>query len=130
MKYWLVAVFALLSMRTFAQEEAIESDPDCLKFKEGTFTFEEYPHNTLIVTRTKSKQVEHETFEDLKLKFKVKWIDECTYILTYLGANKVYPGSKKGDTMTIKIVKTEGNKYWYEAEHKGEMIPGEMIKIE
>lgn len=60
---------------------ACAQQSDCKRFKNGKFKQEDSTGEVWMVERKGSKQIEYNDFYKMKLRFKVKWKDECTYTL-------------------------------------------------
>jgi len=54
---------------------------DCKRFKNGNFKQEDSTGEVWRVETKGSKQIEYNDFYKMKLRFKVKWKDDCTYTL-------------------------------------------------
>lgn len=111
MKYWMITLTLILSTGVFAQ------DLDCKKFKYGTFEMKiQGPDNRYFTIKRKGKtQTELESNTNLKVKFKVNWIDQCTYTLIYEKTLKEGNGEKipfsKDNIVTVKIIETYTHSY-------------------
>jgi hypothetical protein len=62
---------------------------------------------------------------------KCKWINDCTYINTFIESKDPSIGKifKKGDTLTLEIINIEGNEISYEGEFKGTKFTYKTVKI-
>lgn len=89
------------------------TDVDCTSIKTGKFKLSNDPSGTTMITRTVDEQIEENKDLGLKIRYKVKWIDDCTY---QLFEAKIRQGDKsfigqKSDTLTVNI--TEVNTSYY-----------------
>lgn len=75
MRVFITLVLLGCSMMTWAQQA------DCKRFKNGKFKQEDSTGEVWMVERKGSKQTEYNDFYKMKLRFRVKWKDECTYTL-------------------------------------------------
>ncbi len=87
-----------------------------------------------IIERKGSKQIEYGEGSGLKLKFKVKWIDDCTYTLEL---KKVLENQKKielpeGMILTVEIIETKEKSYIQKSSSNlyDMVLKSELIKIE
>ncbi|UZR95273.1 hypothetical protein [Chondrinema litorale] len=82
----------------------LQTEPVCTDIKTGTFKISNQETGTHIITRTKNKQVEEHLERNVKVRYKVNWLDNCTY---QLYDRKVLKGDKygdsKNDTLTVNI---------------------------
>lgn len=79
---------------------------DCAVFKTGKFYVKDGEGNKVegyVITRTKTKQIEHAP-NGVMLKSKVVWTSDCTYQLIHL-KSKNYP-LPKGTVTNVKIIRT------------------------
>jgi hypothetical protein len=63
---------------------------------------------------------------------KCKWINECTYINTFVeskdpSAQKLF---KKGDSLTLQIINIEGNIVSFEGDFKGNKFSYKVVKVQ
>lgn len=91
----------------------LHAQPDCAAYKNGTFLLVDKEHGNSIIERKGSKQVEYGEGSQLKLSFKVRWVDACTYTLEL---NKVLENPKgitlpDGMILTVQILETTVNSY-------------------
>lgn len=91
----------------------INMSNDCSNIKTGKFKLIDQESGITIITRTANEQIEINENLNVKIRYKVNWINECTY---QLFDAKVYKGDdyfqgQKSDTMTVSI--TEVNTDYY-----------------
>lgn len=107
MKNLLVAAFLLFTSSAFAQQM------DCEKFKNGKFMIPDDGLGASYIERNGDRQVEYGEGSGLKLAFKVKWVNECTYILT-LSEVLENPNEIElviGETLKVEIIETKASSY-------------------
>lgn len=128
MKQLILLAFLTLSTATFGQTK------DCRDFKNGKFKITDPIAGNSIVERKGSKQIEYGEDSELKIEFKVKWLDECTYKLQVKkileNPNNVLLPSDM--VLTVEIIETTENSYrqistsnLYEG-----VVESEMVRIE
>lgn len=107
MKYLLLGFFLCISFTVFGQEM------DCKKFKNGTFKLEDAQVGNSLIERKGSKQIETAEGGLVKFKFKVKWLNECTYTLE-LKKVLAYPKDAppvEDFILTVEIIEVKENSY-------------------
>ncbi|WP_298144058.1 hypothetical protein [Flavobacterium sp.] len=107
---------------------------ECKKFRNGKFKIVDEEVGNSIITRKGSKQIEFGEESGLKLEFKVKWIDDCTYTLEL---KKVLENPNNiefpvGMILTVEIIETKENSYVQKSTSNlfDLVFEGELIKIE
>ncbi len=89
------------------------SQSDCTKFKTGIFHNIDNGTITTKIERTDSTQIEYHGEKIIKLM--VKWIDECSYRLTFLEGNDAWWESRGRNFPTpdliVRITNINGNFY-------------------
>ncbi len=86
---------------------------DCSSVKTGKFKLDSQKSGTTIITRTSTEQIEVNKDLNVKVRYKVKWIDDCTYQLFQAKihqGNKYFEGNK-GDTLPIRIIEINQDYY-------------------
>lgn len=84
------------SLLLFAQ------NPDCSKVKTGNFKIFNPGIGLVEITRTKKTQTEVSKVDGYKGKFKVRWIDECTYVL--YDKKTIRKGNNQKDVSTGDVI--------------------------
>ncbi|MEP5339450.1 MAG: hypothetical protein ABJL44_14360 [Algibacter sp.] len=98
---------------------------NCVDFKTGKFEVVDTSLNHhIIFERNKDFQIEKNQNSGAVTKCKVKWINNCTYVLTYLETEEKQAQEFIGKTLTVTITKIEGVKYYFDA-----FLNGNEIKI-
>lgn len=110
-------IFILIGLFCNAQE------PGCNDFKEGTFYIpgEKGKPNSLEIIRENNTQMEFSAEEEAKAPefINLKWIDDCTYIMTYEEADaetdeqKCFINDNNG--ILVEKIKIEGNCMTYKS---------------
>src|SRR5450432_253091 len=78
--------------------------PNCHNFRTGKFTYKEEPFNSVIITRTKRKQVEYDTRTGFKIKLKIRWTGDCEYELIQKWSNSKVAKRNKGLVITVQMI--------------------------
>lgn len=107
MKYILsIIIFITCSLSIHAQ------DSPCLqKMRFGTFEYLNKHEGTTIV-RKRNKHIEYSNSGKSKLKLKIEWLNDSTYVLTHKKAVNNSGCLEKGTQIIVKIVSCDGNKYF------------------
>lgn len=94
---------------TVCVQPAFAQTPECYKFKEGKFKIADPNAGGIFITERKGNY-QTESNEGLKttLKFRITWLDDCTYILkleTIIRNENKLP-IPKGISVSVKILST------------------------
>ena len=123
---FLLFFFSLFAAQAFCQA------PECYRFKEGKFKIVDASAGGItVIDRRGNYQVENNEGMKVTLKFKVTWIDDCTYTLkldTILrNENKI--ALPTDIILKVKILATTNNSYTqesssnlYDAVYKSEVV--------
>lgn len=116
--------------------------PDCKEFKTGLYrnVENETGNGTEIeIKRTKKFQLEKIPYDGkmIRIKLKITWLNDCTYVLTNHKSNKVAKDilgitTIKNFVLTTTITETESNYYFFEAKSKHNkdlVVKGKMLKL-
>jgi len=103
----LIGILVCISTITYGQEM------DCKKFKNGKFKIIDSEVGNSIIDRKGSKQIEYGERSKLKLEFRIKWLNDCSYTLEL---KKVIENPKnirlpEGMILTIEILEIKENSY-------------------
>ena len=104
MKTSFIILFMLLSTSVYSQKTV------CDQVKTGVFKLTTEISGTTIIRRNKKFQIETNKYYNYKAKFKVLWIDDCTYQLyreKFQKGPSYLKGNKK-DVLTVKILSIKG----------------------
>ena len=108
---------------------------DCFKFKDGKFKINDTNLGGIyVIERTGKFQVENIAGLKLTLRFKVAWLNDCTYALkldTILRNENNLPFPKEM-IVKVKIIKTTKNSYFQETTNNlnSAVNKSEVIKIQ
>lgn len=107
---------------------------ECKQYKNGKFKIVDPEVGNSIITRKWSKQIEYGERSKLKLEFKVKWVNDCTYTLEL---KKVLENPNEielpeGMILTIEIIETKENSYIQRSTSNlyDMVLESELFKIE
>jgi hypothetical protein len=93
---------------------------DCKQFKTGKFTLTERDKaGKYIVERDHSFQTETDVVKGVTIKFKVTWINDCTYQLNTIEGQDEAMNSYRGKTLTVRILETYTDGYKFEVRMEG-----------
>lgn len=93
---------------------------DCKQFKTGKFTLTEREKaGTYIVERDHAFQIETDVVKGVIIKFKVTWINDCTYQLNIIEGQDESMTSYRGKTLTVRILETYTDGYKFEVRMEG-----------
>lgn len=96
-------VFLILPFSSFSQDS-------CRQFATGIFTVQ--GENYIKIKRTCKYQYENNTSNNIRSKYRIEWLDDCTYKLTMIRTtNKIK--ELIGVSMIHKIIKSDDNSYTY-----------------
>lgn len=128
MKNLIVFVLICFSTVTFGQTN------ECKKFKNGKFKIVDGEVGNSFISRKGSKQIEYGEASKLKLEFKVKWLNDCTYTLEL---KKVLENPNKidlpeGMVLTVEIIETKEKSYIQKSTSNlyDMVLESELLKIE
>ena len=127
MKYLFLLWSLAVSAVSFGQTK------NCRDFREGKFKIVDTKQGTTtIIERKGSTQVEYQPGSPVKILAKVKWLDDCTYVLI---PKMMMDGRAKTRlpklVMTVQITETKSNSYIFRASIKNmEPLEQEMLRIE
>jgi len=86
---------------------------ECENFKNGKFKIIDTETGNFIIERKGSKQIEYGEESKLKIEFKVKWLNDCTYTLELKkvleNPNNIQLPEKM--ILTVKIIETKEKSY-------------------
>ncbi len=107
MRVLIILLFFSWSLMGLAQQQ------DCKRFKNGKFKQTNSTGDVWIIERKGSKQIEYSDFYNVRLRFKIKWIDDCTYTMKLRKVlenpdNVLLP---EGMNATVQITETKNKSY-------------------
>lgn len=109
MKILLLLTTTFIALTTFSQQ----TTKACSRFKTGKFSYQDSAGIVTTITRTTGRQIEVNTKTGVLTKSKISWLGECEYKLTQIWANRKAARKNNRRSLTIQIVKTNGNQYEY-----------------
>jgi hypothetical protein len=134
MKKNIIALLLFLSVFVFSNK-AFAQTPECYKFKEGKFKIiDANAGGITVIERKGGYQIENNEGMKATLKFRVTWLDDCTYTLK-LGTilrneNKIpFPTDM---ILKVKILATSKNFYTQESSSNlySTVYKSEVVKIQ
>ena len=99
-----------LAIFAFTQSNYAQSKKELKALRKGVFAYEGR-NDGYIVKRTGSKQIETSADGTQKLILKIRWLDDRTYVLTFIKEINLPGCLKPGDTITTSI--TECDEFGY-----------------
>ena len=122
-----ILVLSSVSIKSFSQKT------DCQKFKNGTFEFIGKDSTVeYIIIRKGDLQKEQVFGEKTYYTFNVKWIDDCTYVLTMTKkTSKILSDIPSDMAITVHIISTTGDSYIQNSSsnYSKDILKGKMRKI-
>ena len=95
---------------------------DCSKYKTGTFSYHFKSEDKILyftLTRSDSTQIEKNEQNGNISKFRINWIDNCTYELRYLGETNILSQEilelKKNMVLRTTIIESGKNYYLFKS---------------
>ena len=121
MKYVIVVILFLLIGCT-----SLKNNSDCDRFRLGTFYNKSEIDNAIDtkITRTEEYQIEEYYQTGAVCKFKVKWIDQCSYKLIFDSGNTACNKTGEIKDVIVRIIETKVDSYIVEG-----WVEGSSLKI-
>lgn len=127
LRYLVFVFFCFCILSGFSQQL------NCTSYKNGKFYIEDAEVGRSIIERKGSVQYEYTGEGATKLKFKVKWINECSYTLTLVSVEENGAKKRVKDTpiVTVQIIETTENSCTISvsSEQSPVVLQTEMIRI-
>jgi len=102
---------SLVSVSEMYSQSTEKDELKCLKsLRKGTFKYVEENEEYMIV-RTRKRQIEMSLDGKSQLILKIKWLDERTYVLTFVKEINMTGCLRRHDTITTKIESCSGDTY-------------------
>ena len=118
-KYYLPILFALLFQST-----------DCKKLFPGKWKYRNLSVQEAYVVRTLTKQYEFVENGKYYYEFKIRWLSNCKYELTYLGTTSPKPAlANINETLTVEILGIDSEYMKYRTIFRDILDVSEMEKI-
>lgn len=118
MKSVLLPILLLLTSSTFSQDK----ECDCSKYKTGTFILDNTDGTFSKIERNATTQ--KETMGKFKTINKIKWINDCSYIIIN---DKAKGNAKKVNIGDLLLTIVETGEHHYVATIKADFIPQALV---
>ncbi|MEZ4936889.1 MAG: hypothetical protein R2799_04780 [Crocinitomicaceae bacterium] len=115
---WIIAFTLGIMVQAYSQSG------DCTIFRNGKFKIESEVSGTSYIERKGNKQIETDVRSQMKIELKVKWIDECTYILSFGRVLKNPENTTFPEDFVIKVAIVEVHNNYYVQESTSEFFDG------
>ena len=120
----LVLIISLIPFVSYSQN-------NCKKYFRGKWKYKDAPKDSLYVFRTFEKQREYTKNGKYHYDFKIRWLTDCEYELTYVGTTSPHPAVIKiGETLNIKIIKIDNVQMTYKTVFRDLQEEAEMERVE
>lgn len=117
--YLIPVLFTLLSQTS-----------DCKKLFPGKWKYKNVTVEEMYVVRTLDKQFEYVENGKYYYEFKIKWLSNCKYELTYIGTTSPTPSvAKPNETCTVEIIGIDNEYMKYRTIFRDQLDVSEMEKI-
>ena len=112
--------------------EKLHTEDNCNLAHIGKFKYTNNPDASAYIIRKGNKHTEHYREDKYFTEFKIIWLSECNYELTFIKSNdsEILKFLKEGDTLTVEISNVSEKGYNYKANLKGNISEGSHLKIE
>jgi hypothetical protein len=127
MKTVFIISFLLLVTYIFAQAQV--KTPDCSVLKNGTFKYMDLPDSTAFIVIKGSEHDEFFQHNKYYIKSKLKWVDDCSYIMTMTEITVPDFPFKQGDMMSVQVDSVENGIIYYTSNVQGQSWPERMNLI-
>jgi hypothetical protein len=126
LKLVLTTIFILSAISSFSQ---VNSKSDCSSFRNGKFKYLDAADTSAYIVMAGDKQVEYSMQDKYIIESDVKWISDCTYMMTMTRITIPSFPFKPGDKMKVDITKIEGDIIYYTSTVKGESWQGRFKRL-
>lgn len=128
MRSCFIGILLLFSASAFGQKLA------CENFRDGKFEIVDPAIGKSTIERKGSYQLEYGEASELKLEFKVEWLNECTYTLELENVleNPAGIDLPEGMILRVEIIETKENSYIQKTSSNfyDMVLESEMFRIE
>jgi hypothetical protein len=100
----------LVTILACTQTSYAQTKKELKALRKGVFTYEGM-YGGSIITRTGSKQIETSADGKQKLILKIRWLDDKTYVLTFIKEINMPGCMRSGDTITTSIIEWDDKGY-------------------
>ena len=109
---------------------AFTQTSDCKKLFPGKWKYRNYSTEEAFVVRTLDKQYEYVENGKYYYEFKIKWLSNCKYELTYIGTNSPKPSvANVNETCTVEIIGIDSEYMKYRTIFRDQLDVSEMDKV-
>lgn len=101
----------------------VNAQPDaaaCAGFKKGNFAYRNESPDIIYIKRTATRQEEANKTKGIVTKFKIKWLDDCSYEIKQVWSNSKKLRKQNGTTTKVIITSTTTDSYQYTCACKNE----------
>lgn len=104
---------------------------NCKKNFPGKWKYDDYSTSTIHVVRTKDKQFEYTQNGKYFYEYDIKWLEDCTYQMTFLTTSDPNPAiAREGDKLIVEIISIDKNILEYSTTFDGKLDTGTMTRID
>jgi hypothetical protein len=129
MKKLLLVFILMQTLNLQSKSQSIYSGrKEIANFKEGIFRYEESPYNNTKVTRTKNYQEEDHQSTKVKVRFKIDWVSDFEYHLTFDKVSDKTGNCLIGKVIKVKILEANENSWKIYTEFEGKFSTFTMTK--
>jgi hypothetical protein len=125
LKTILTAALSLAAIAAFSQS----GTTDCSFFQHGKFKYIGADDSTSYIVMNGSKQTEYSKKNDYIIESSVRWITDCSYIMTMTKITIPNFPYHPGDQMKVDITKVEGDIIYYTSTVNGNSWEGKFKKL-
>lgn len=115
MKKILFVIFILTATIGYGQDSSA-----CLSFRKGNFAYRNDSSDIIYIKRTATKQEETNKKKGITTKFKIKWIDACSYEIKQVWSNSKKLRKQNGAVTKVMITSTTKDSYEFTCACKNE----------
>lgn len=103
---------------------------DCKKLFEGKWRYRHIATEDLFVVRTLDKQFEYVENGKYYYEFKIKWLSDCKYELTYIGTTSPVPAAANiNEKCIVTIIGIDAGFMKYKTVFRDQLDVGEMDRV-
>ncbi|HLY72126.1 MAG TPA: hypothetical protein VKR53_20475 [Puia sp.] len=104
---------------------------DCRKDFAGKWKYKNISPDSTYVMRTLEKQFEYVDHGKYYYEFSVRWLDDCSYQLTYIGTTSPRPAAIQiGESLHVDILSINNTRMTYKTIFRNLQESDEMEKIQ
>lgn len=111
----------LLFLITISLLANAQQDPAaCAGFRKGNFAYRNESPDIIYIKRTATRQEETNKTKGIITKFKIKWLDDCSYEIKQVWSNSKKLRKQNGAITKVLITSTTKDSYQYTCACKNE----------